>query len=173
MRGRESSRPFCFYPLSKFPEQRGSVWRPYETGPVPGCSLITLGDCASMSNAGTFLEPWLRAALPWLYLSTWWWTAVGFAGNILFGSRFILQWLQSEKEKKLVVPGYFWHLSFWGSVLNLFYAFHLDSAPLILGVAALPFIYGRNLVLLRRTVTVEVKTSGAATIEVRPSGATA
>ena len=49
-----------------------------------------------------------------------------------------------------MVPGYFWQLSFWGSVLNLIYAMHLDSAPLLLGVAALPFIYGRNLVLLKR-----------------------
>lgn len=87
---------------------------------------------------------------PWLYASTWWWTFVGFAGNILFGSRFILQWLASEKKGTLVVPGYFWHLSFWGSVLNLVYALHLDSAPLLLGTAALPFIYGRSIVLLNR-----------------------
>lgn len=119
------------------------------------------------------MEPWLRGAAPWLYVSTWWWTALGFAGNILFGSRFLLQWLQSEREKKLVVPAYFWHLSFWGSVLNLFYAFHLDSAPLILGVAALPFIYGRNLVLLRRCGTKDRKDGSATTIEVRPREATA
>jgi lipid-A-disaccharide synthase-like uncharacterized protein len=106
-----------------------------------------------MNNPGTFLEPWLVAMAPWLYTSTWWWSFVGFAGNILFGSRFVLQWLASEKKGSLVVPGYFWHLSFWGSVLNLLYAFHLDSAPLILGAAALPFIYGRSLVLLRRGAT--------------------
>jgi lipid-A-disaccharide synthase-like uncharacterized protein len=126
-----------------------------------------------MSNAGTFLEPWLRHALPWLYVSTWWWTAVGFAGNILFGSRFIFQWLESERKGKLVVPGYFWQLSFWGSVLNLVYAFHLDSAPLILGVAALPFIYGRNLVLLKRSEQSQGNDGAAGAIEVRPSGATA
>ena len=126
-----------------------------------------------MSNAGSFLEPWLQNAAPWLYVSTWWWTAVGFAGNILFGSRFIFQWLESERKKKLVVPAYFWHLSFWGSVLNLVYAFHLDSAPLILGVAALPFIYGRNLVLLRRQREETEDVRPAAAVQVRPSGATA
>ena len=126
-----------------------------------------------MNSAGTFLEPWLRGAAPWLYASTWWWTAVGFAGNILFGSRFLLQWLASEKKKSVVVPPYFWHLSFWGSVLNLFYALHLDSAPLLLGVAALPFIYGRNLVLLRRAHAERHAEVRAATIEVRASGATA
>lgn len=97
-----------------------------------------------------FLQGHLGGILPWLYSSSYWWTAVGFLGNILFGSRFLLQWLMSEKRKQLVVPPIFWHFSFWGSVLNLFYAFHLDSAPLILGVVALPFIYGRNLVLLYR-----------------------
>src|SRR5687767_1827990 len=126
-----------------------------------------------MNNAGSFLEPWLQGAAPWLYVSTWWWTAVGFAANIMFGSRFFVQWLQSEREKKLVVPPYFWHLSFWGSLLNLLYALHLDSAPLILGVAALPFIYGRNLVLLRRCACKEPREGAATGIEIRPSGATA
>lgn len=106
-----------------------------------------------MNSSGYFLQGALQGWLPWLYVSTWWWSAVGFAGNILFGSRFIFQWLESERRNRLVVPAYFWHLSFWGSVLNLFYALHLDSAPLLLGVAALPIIYGRNLVLLRRSRT--------------------
>lgn len=104
-----------------------------------------------MNNPGHFLEPFLHGLFPWLYASSGWWTAVGFAGNILFGSRFFFQWLASERRHCLVVPAYFWHLSFWGSVINLFYAFHLDSAPLVLGVIALPFIYGRNLILLRRS----------------------
>lgn len=103
-----------------------------------------------MNVENDFLQGFLGTALPWLYASSYWWTVVGFAGNLLFSSRFILQWLASEKRKVLVVPGYFWHLSFWGSIMNLFYAFHLDSAPIICGVIALPFIYGRNLVLLHR-----------------------
>jgi len=70
---------------------------------------------------------------------------------LMFSSRFVLQWLASEKRKKLVVPGYFWHLSFWGSVINCIYAFHIDNAPILFGVFFLPFIYGRNLVLLHRS----------------------
>lgn len=97
-----------------------------------------------------FLQAYLAPWAPWLYVNSYWWTVVGFTGNILFSSRFLLQWLSSEKRKEVVVPPYFWHLSFWGSLLNVFYAFHLDSAPIIFGVAALPFVYGRNLVLLYR-----------------------
>src|SRR3954465_12408856 len=104
-----------------------------------------------MDTAAThgFLAPVLGPYLPFLYWNSLIWTCVGFAGNILFGSRFIFQWLASERKHAVVVPAYFWHLSFWGSVLNLLYSFHLDNAPLILGVIALPFIYGRNLFLLR------------------------
>lgn len=79
------------------------------------------------------------------------WTAIGFLGAAIFGSRFVLQWLKSEKEKKLVVPWYFWHLSFWGSVLNLLYFLHIDKAPLILGNCFLPVLYGRNIIFLRKT----------------------
>lgn len=99
---------------------------------------------------GKFLEPFLAQYLPWLYRDTYLWTAVGFAGNIMFSSRFLLQWLASERKRCVVVPAHFWHLSFWGSMLNLFYVLHLDSAPLICGVIALPIIYGRNLILLKR-----------------------
>ena len=102
------------------------------------------------TEPGQFLEPYLGAWLPWLYGHSYWWTVLGFAGSAMFGSRFILQWLASEKRQELFIPGYFWHLSFWGSVVNLIYAFHIDNAPIIFGVLALPFIYGRNLILLQR-----------------------
>jgi lipid-A-disaccharide synthase-like uncharacterized protein len=125
-----------------------------------------------MNDVGTFLRPWLEHWAAWLYVSSVWWSAVGFAGNIMFGSRFIFQWLASERKRTLVVPAHFWHLSFWGSVLNLFYALHLDSAPLLLGVAALPFIYGRNLVLLKRCACEPEKENGRA-LNVRPSHAAA
>jgi len=44
----------------------------------------------------------------------------------------------------------FWHLSFWGSVITLVYAFHIDKLPVILGYIFLPFLYARNLRLLYR-----------------------
>ena len=103
------------------------------------------------TNTGQFLQPYLGSWIPVLYAQSYLWTILGFAGNLLFSSRFFFQWLASEKEHKLIVPAYFWHLSFWGSVLNLVYAFHIDNAPILFGVIALPFIYGRNLVLLRKT----------------------
>ena len=100
-------------------------------------------------NAG-FLQPFLGQFLPWLYVDSSWWTVFGLLGNALFSSRFIIQWLHSEKRKELVVPPIFWHLSFWGSAVSLVYALHIDKLPILLSFSFLPFLYARNLILLRR-----------------------
>jgi lipid-A-disaccharide synthase-like uncharacterized protein len=97
-----------------------------------------------------FLEPFVGRLLPWLYRDSVWWTVFGLTGNLLFSSRFLIQWLHSEKQKQLVVPVVFWHLSFWGSVVALIYGFHVDKLPVILGYIFLPVLYGRNLILLKR-----------------------
>ena len=96
-----------------------------------------------------FLAPWLQSALPWLYADSAWWTAVGLTGNALFSSRFLIQWLHSERQGRLLVPPVFWHLSFWGSLVSLVYALHVDKLPILLSFVFLPFLYFRNLVLLR------------------------
>lgn len=103
-----------------------------------------------MNEASGFLEPLLRPLLPVLYIDSKWWTAFGLLGNGLFSSRFLIQWLYSEKKRKLVVPPIFWHLSFWGATISLVYALHIDKLPIILSFAFLPFLYARNLILLRR-----------------------
>ncbi|MEO8276856.1 MAG: lipid-A-disaccharide synthase N-terminal domain-containing protein [Thermoanaerobaculia bacterium] len=103
-----------------------------------------------MNDSAGFLQPILGHLLPWLYVDSLWWTILGLAGNCTFGSRFVIQWLHSEKKKAVVVPAIFWHLSFWGSLISLLYALHLDKLPIVLPLAFLPFLYARNLVLLRR-----------------------
>lgn len=102
-----------------------------------------------MQEADMFLRPWLEQYLAWFYMDSYWWTVFGLIGQAIFGSRFILQWLASEREKKIVVPSLFWHLSFWGSCITLLYAFHVDKLPFILGNLVLPIIYGRNLFLMQ------------------------
>ena len=97
------------------------------------------------------LRPYLGDTFPFFYVESHAWTAVGLLGAAIFGSRFIIQWLRSEKEKKLVVPPLFWYLSFWGSTINLIYALHIDKLPIILGSCFLPVLYGRNLVLLKKS----------------------
>jgi lipid-A-disaccharide synthase-like uncharacterized protein len=103
-----------------------------------------------MNDPSGFLGPVLGSVVPWLYDESPYWTAFGLMGNVLFSLRFIVQWLHSEKRKELVVPDVFWHFSFWGSVVALIYAFHVDKLPVILGYFFLPILYARSLVLLSR-----------------------
>lgn len=103
-----------------------------------------------MQESSGFLQPFLGDLLPWLYVESLWWTVFGLAGNLMFSSRFLLQWLTSERHRRIVVPPIFWHLSFWGSLISLIYAMHVDKLPVILGYLFLPMIYARNLILLRR-----------------------
>lgn len=103
-----------------------------------------------MEEVTGFLQPLIGGYVPWLYVESYIWTVIGLVGNAVFGSRFLIQWLYSEHKKKLIVPPIFWHLSFWGSVLQLLYGLHIDKLPIILGYAFLPLIYARNLRFLKR-----------------------
>jgi lipid-A-disaccharide synthase-like uncharacterized protein len=110
----------------------------------------------SMQESNGFLSSQIGSAAPWLYAESWIWTVIGLAGAGLFSSRFVIQWLHSEKKKQLVVPPILWQLSFWGSALQLIYALHIDKLPIFLSYAFLPFLYARNLWLLKKTpLTVE------------------
>ena len=104
-----------------------------------------------MHDSNGFLAPLIGNLAPWLYSESWIWTLIGLVGAGLFSSRFVIQWLHSEKKKQLVVPPIFWQLSFWGSALQLIYALHIDKLPIVLSYAFLPFLYARNLWLLKRT----------------------
>jgi lipid-A-disaccharide synthase-like uncharacterized protein len=78
------------------------------------------------------------------------WLAIGLIGNVLFASRFIVQWFQSEREGRSVIPVSFWYLSLAGGIVTTVYAFHLKSLPYALGQASGLFVYGRNLFLIFR-----------------------
>ena len=114
-----------------------------------------------MHNSPGLIEYLCAGRLGWLFQESVYWTCFGLLGNILFGSRFIVQWLHSERHRRLIVPPIFWYLSFWGSVISLIYALHIDKMPVILGYLFLPLIYARNLVLLRKSKfeTATVQTS--------------
>jgi lipid-A-disaccharide synthase-like uncharacterized protein len=73
------------------------------------------------------------------------WYALGFVGQAFFFSRFLVQWLASEREGRSVFPVAFWYLSLIGGVTLLAYAVHLRDPVFILGQATGAFIYLRNL----------------------------
>jgi lipid-A-disaccharide synthase-like uncharacterized protein len=78
------------------------------------------------------------------------WLCLGFTGQGLFASRFLVQWLASERRRRSHIPVLFWYLSILGGLLSLIYALYLRDPPFIFGQSAGLIVYSRNLILLRR-----------------------
>jgi len=78
------------------------------------------------------------------------WKVVGWLGNIVFFSRFIVQWYATEKRKRIVVPQAFWWLSLAGSWLLLAYFIHKGDSVGIFAYAFTWIPYIRSLVIHRR-----------------------
>ena len=75
---------------------------------------------------------------------------LGFTAQFLFGMRFIIQWIHSERAKKSVVPLSFWYFSVAGGILLLTYAVYRWDPVFMLGQAMGLVIYLRNLWLIHR-----------------------
>jgi lipid-A-disaccharide synthase-like uncharacterized protein len=78
------------------------------------------------------------------------WYVIGFAGQICFFSRFLVQWLVSEAKKRSTMPVAFWYLSIAGGMLLLAYAIWRRDPVFILGQSLGQIVYVRNLVLIHR-----------------------
>ena len=78
------------------------------------------------------------------------WTLLGFSGQALFFSRFLFQWLHSEKQGRSVIPISFWYLSIAGGTLIVVYAIHVKDPVFIIGQALALIIYLRNLFLIKK-----------------------
>lgn len=77
------------------------------------------------------------------------WLAVGVLGQVLWVSRFPLQWVLSERAGRSHFPPAFWWLSLAGNGFLLAYALHLRDPVFVLGYLPGPLIQARNLVLAR------------------------
>jgi lipid-A-disaccharide synthase-like uncharacterized protein len=76
------------------------------------------------------------------------WKVIGWLGNAVFFSRFLVQWYATEKLKRVVVPTAFWWLSLAGSLLLLGYAlFYQKDSVFILAYAFVWIPYIRNLII--------------------------
>ena len=73
---------------------------------------------------------------------------VGFIGQGLFASRFIVQWIYSERKKESSIPISFWYLSIFGGIGLLIYAISRKDPVIITGQLFGIIIYTRNLVLI-------------------------
>ncbi len=78
------------------------------------------------------------------------WLAIGFLGNALFFSRFMVQWIASERAGRSYIPTLFWWLSIAGSVVLLLYALHKRDPVFTLAYLPNCVVYVRNLMLIRK-----------------------
>jgi len=73
--------------------------------------------------------------------------ALGFFAQSLFGSRLVIQWIQSEKQGRVVSPTIFWVLSLMASFLFLIYGVLRNDPVILIGQTLSYYIYIRNLQL--------------------------
>jgi lipid-A-disaccharide synthase-like uncharacterized protein len=76
------------------------------------------------------------------------WLAIGFLGQGLFASRFIIQWVRSEMVGKSIIPVAFWYFSLSGGVVLLAYAIYKADPVFITGQGMGLIVYVRNLLLI-------------------------
>lgn len=82
------------------------------------------------------------------------WIGFGLAGQVIFGLRFLIQWIASERKKESYIPVFFWYLSLGGAAILLTYAIHRRDPVFILGQTTGFIVYVRNIMLIykkRRT----------------------
>lgn len=78
------------------------------------------------------------------------WLAFGLIGQAAFFSRFLVQWLASERARRSYVPMSFWYLSLAGSLILLIYAVHRAEPVFLVGYLPNSVVYIRNIMLVRR-----------------------
>ena len=78
------------------------------------------------------------------------WQVVGFVGQGVFTTRFLVQWAASEKKGDSVVPIAFWWLSILGGFSLLVYAIYRQDPVFIVGQGMGMVVYVRNLMLVTR-----------------------
>ncbi len=76
--------------------------------------------------------------------------SIGLVGQVIFGSRFFVQWFASERLKRSVIPLAFWHLSLLGGALTLAYAVYIQEPVFIIAQVGGVLIYSRNLYFVYR-----------------------
>jgi lipid-A-disaccharide synthase-like uncharacterized protein len=76
------------------------------------------------------------------------WVLVGFAGQLAFSGRMLIQWFVSEKQRQSVIPEAFWWLSLIGGIMLFAYFVWRQDVVGVLGQSSGLVIYARNIRLI-------------------------
>ncbi len=80
-------------------------------------------------------------------MSYWVTLGIGFFAQGLFSSRIFLQWIISERHKKVLTPKLFWKISLFASFLLFIYGYLRNDFAIMLGQIITYYIYIRNMQL--------------------------
>lgn len=79
------------------------------------------------------------------------WLGIGFFGQGMFFSRWLVQWVASERKAESSMPIMFWYLSLAGGLITLAYAIYRKDPVFITGQGVGAFVYLRNLMLIHQS----------------------
>ncbi len=97
------------------------------------------------STVPLWMHEWFDVEAPW----EMWWLLVGFGAQAAFFTRWIIQWLASERRGESVVPTVFWWCSIVGATMLLIYFVGRREPVGVLGQVIGWAVYSRNLYLIR------------------------
>jgi lipid-A-disaccharide synthase-like uncharacterized protein len=143
----------------------------YRDGKVVGpVSESTFRDLFGDEEVERVLSGRRNAIFRLLNISTWTslpWVVIGFGAQMVFATRFLLQWIVSERKKESVIPVAFWWVSFFGGVALFAYFVWRQDLPAVLWQSSGIVIYARNLRLIykkqRRDARAASRTNGEST----------
>ena len=76
------------------------------------------------------------------------WMMLGLLGQLIFFSRWVIQWIASERKSESTIPTPFWWCSLCGGLITFLYAYHISSFPFMLAQFTGIIIYTRNIYLI-------------------------
>ncbi len=72
-------------------------------------------------------------------------TAIGFLAQVFFSARILVQWIMSERAKRVLSPSLFWIFSLIGSYLLCIYGWLRDDFSIVFGQFISYYVYLWNL----------------------------
>jgi len=131
--------------------------RRFERAGRLGCSAVGVMGSRRRAVAGEEADRVLageaRPIFRLLNITSWMslpWVILGFGAQAIFATRFLIQWIISEKRKESVIPVAFWWVSLVGGVMLFAYFVWRRDAVGVLGQSTGIVIYGRNLRLIHK-----------------------
>ena len=97
------------------------------------------------STVPLWMQEWFDVEVAW----EMWWLLVGLVAQAAFFTRWIIQWIASERRGESVVPTVFWWCSLVGATMLLIYFVGRREPVGVLGQAIGWAVYSRNLYLIR------------------------